>query len=77
MVRGERARALALCNEAETTLEQADLGLNLVMLRRAHGRFQGGAEGDALVAHADALLREQGLAEPVRIVRMFAPTGKD
>jgi hypothetical protein len=47
------------------------------MLRRAHGRFLGGAEGDALVARADEALRAEGLSEPVRIVRMFAPTGKE
>jgi len=77
MVRGDRVRALALTTEAETTLERAELGLNLLMLRRAHGRFLGGAEGDALVARADALLKAEGLQEPARIVRMFAPIGKD
>jgi hypothetical protein len=77
MVRGDRARALSLVTEAEATLERGDLGLNLLMIRRAYGRFLGGAEGDALVARADAVLEAEGLQVPARIVRMFAPTGKD
>ena len=77
IVRADRAAALPLLAEAEAMLERAELGLNLVMLRRAHGRFIGGAEGDAMVSAADTFMRAEGLQVPERIVRMFAPTGRD
>jgi eukaryotic-like serine/threonine-protein kinase len=75
IVRGERARALPLLADAAAALERGELRLNLVMLRRAHGQLVGGAEGEAMVAEADAFMRGEGLAAPERIVRMFMPTG--
>jgi hypothetical protein len=71
--RGDRARALVLLEEAEAGCESAEMGLCAAAARRRRGELLGGEAGRALIAAADAWMREHGVRNPARMTALYAP----
>jgi hypothetical protein len=72
-VRGQTARAIALLDQAIPAFEAADMFLSGAVARRRRGELEGGASGHALVAAADAWMREQKIKMPRRMCSLMAP----
>jgi hypothetical protein len=66
-------RALTLYTDAERRFEALDMALHAAAMRWRRGQVLLGDEGRALVASADASLRDQGIVRPDRMVAMLAP----
>jgi serine/threonine protein kinase/tetratricopeptide (TPR) repeat protein len=58
---------------AAAQLELVEMPLHAAAARRLLGRFQGGTEGQALIAQADAWMREQKIQNPARLAALLAP----
>ena len=71
--RGDAAAARDLADEAERRLAAVGMGQYAAAARWRRGQATDGAEGERLVAEAGALLAEQGVREPGRMVGMLAP----
>ena len=69
---GDLDSAVELLEEAESLGDDADLILSRTSMMRARGVLLGGDEGEALVAKADTLMREQGVHKPARVAEIFA-----
>jgi len=70
--RGEKDRSIAELRIAIESLERTGMPMFAAAARRALGVGLGGDEGDALVAEADAWMRERGVQDPARFARVFA-----
>jgi serine/threonine protein kinase len=72
-VDGDRPGALAGLAAAEESLAAVDMRLYSAAARRRRGELLGDAEGDRLVAEADAWMAAQGVNEPERMTPMYVP----
>ena len=72
-LRGDAASARKGLAEAASAFESADMRLYAAATRRRLGRLLSGAEGDALIAAADAWMVGQGVRNPARMTAVFAP----
>jgi serine/threonine protein kinase len=70
--RGETERAHALLDEAVRQMDAHDMSMSAAALRWHHGRLVGGSEGAALIERADAFFRDEGAAEPQRLIQLTA-----
>jgi hypothetical protein len=68
--RGQRERAIALCERAEQGCAANDMAMYAATMRRQRGVLTGDAN---LVAEADARMRAEGIRVPERIAALFAP----
>ncbi len=66
-------KAIEILREALAELEEKGLGLHASAVRYRLGQLLGGTEGSALVQRAEKDLRDEGVARPERMVRVFAP----
>jgi hypothetical protein len=71
--RGELDRAAGLYAEAGRAFDALEMVLHAAAMRWRHGQILLGEEGRGLIDGADALLREQGVVRPDRLVAMLAP----
>jgi hypothetical protein len=71
--RGNAQDAARLLEDAETTLESADMVLYAAAARRRRGELTGGNEGRALITEADAVMSRQEVRNPARMAAMLAP----
>ena len=72
-VRGEPEAARRLLAVAAAGFDRADMALYAAAARRQLGRLTGGAEGTALVAQADGVMRAAGVPRPDRLSHVLAP----
>jgi tetratricopeptide (TPR) repeat protein len=72
-LRGDRPGALAAFQAAEQGFTACDMALHAHAARGRRGELQGGTEGQALVAEAEAWMRGQGIVRPDRILAVIAP----
>ena len=72
-VRGDRAAAQSLLEQAAERFEAADMELHTRVTRRAWGLLEGGTRGQAAVRATEDWLRDQGAAQPDRIANLFLP----
>jgi hypothetical protein len=70
---GDRARSLALLDEAEARVLRCGMAGYAAAIERRRGEMVGGPEGRARVAASEAALRAEGAARPDRIADMLAP----
>jgi hypothetical protein len=70
---GDDTRVLAAVDAAIAAFDEAALPLESAYARRRRGLIVGGSEGRALIDAADATLRAQGVADPVRWISSQAP----
>ena len=73
---GEIATAAASFDEAARGYASAEMSVQAASARRAQGALLGGVEGRTMVAEADALLAEQGIADGARWAGMLTGLGK-
>jgi serine/threonine protein kinase len=71
--RGDTTRALGEVDTALGAFAAAQLPLETAYALRRRGKLIGGEAGEALVAEADAALREKGVADPMRWICSQAP----
>jgi len=71
--RGDITRALGEVDAALGAFAAAQLPLETAYALRRRGKLIGGEAGEALVAEADAALREKGVADPMRWICSQAP----
>lgn len=72
-VRGERELAQGLWERAAGGFAAVDMALHAAVARYRQGEAMGGDEGKELRREAEGWMRQQGIAEPERMVRMIAP----
>jgi serine/threonine protein kinase len=72
-LRGRRARAIELLEEAEDQLEQAEMSLFAASAQRRRGQLIGGLEGRELVRLADVTMNDHGIVNPTAVTGMLAP----
>jgi len=72
-VRGESEAARRLLAIAAEGFDRADMALYAAAARRQLGKLTGGAEGLALVAQADGVMRAAGVPRPDRLSHVLAP----
>jgi serine/threonine protein kinase len=72
-LRGRRGRAIALLEEAEDQLEQADMVLFAAAAQRQRGVLVGDVEGSEIVRQADAVMSRHGIVNPAAVAGMLAP----
>jgi serine/threonine protein kinase/tetratricopeptide (TPR) repeat protein len=70
---GDLDAAVKQLRLAIPALDQVDMALFAMPLRRRLGELLGGDEGAALCAQADAWLAGEGVANPARMMAMLAP----
>jgi serine/threonine protein kinase len=70
---GRPAEAIARLDEAIDRLGATDMPLIAACARRRKGQLIGGAEGNALIATADAFMTAQRIARPARMASMLMP----
>lgn len=76
--RGHRRGTLLALDEAEASLEAAEMGgLIAAVVRRRRGEVLGGVEGLAQQEQADAWLKSQGIRRPERIADVYLPGNFD
>ena len=74
VLRGRKDAAVKLLSDVVADRDSAErLPVYAVYARRALGTLTGGSQGAALVAEADAFLRERGVVDPERFVACTAP----
>ena len=73
LLRGNRDDALRLLGAALAGYEAAGMPLHAAYLRRRRGELEGGETGRSDVEKADAEMRERGIADPSRWLRVQAP----
>jgi serine/threonine protein kinase len=71
--RGDRSRALALVDAAESGCDAAQMGLCAAAARRRRGELLGGEAGQALVEAADEWMRQRDIRNPARMTALLAP----
>ncbi|MBW2526992.1 MAG: hypothetical protein JRI23_22620, partial [Deltaproteobacteria bacterium] len=71
--RGESEDAVALFRESAAQLEALDMLFKAAVAERRCGELLGGDEGAAMVAHSEAAMRKQGIAEPSRMAALVLP----
>jgi tRNA A-37 threonylcarbamoyl transferase component Bud32 len=70
---GDDGAARRLLDQAITAFESINMGLYAAATRRRLGQMIGGAEGQALMAEADAWMARQTIRNPARMAAVFAP----
>lgn len=70
---GEPRAALAHLRAAEAGFEHADMRLFAAATHRRTGELIGGVEGRDLVAHADSVMRSEGIVRPDRMTAALLP----
>ncbi len=73
VIDGDDERALARFADSERVSDDAGLGLHAAAARWSRGQLLGGDEGAALRDAALDMIRDEGLAQPERLARIFAP----
>jgi hypothetical protein len=76
-IEGRTDAAVARLKESVTGLDASGIAAMAQAYRRHLGRLIGGSEGEALVARADAWLREQGVVRPDRFARGIVMNGTE
>jgi tetratricopeptide (TPR) repeat protein len=71
--RGDAQAAIGLLASAESGFETTDAGLYRAAARCRRGELLGGAEGQRLVAEAEAMMRDQRVANTLRLRSLLAP----
>ena len=71
--RGSRQDAAATLERAETALEAAGMAGFAAAARYRRGQWQGGPQGEALVASATAWMRSQEITNPARMADLHVP----
>ncbi|WP_437636729.1 serine/threonine-protein kinase [Sorangium sp. So ce854] len=71
--RGHTAAALSLLGSAAAGFDAREMALFAACARRRRGELLGGEEGRSLVGAADAWMAGQGIRNPARMARIFAP----
>ncbi|WP_437624417.1 serine/threonine-protein kinase [Sorangium sp. So ce1151] len=71
--RGHTAAALSLLASAAAGFDAREMALFAACARRRRGELLGGEEGRSLVGAADAWMAGQGVRNPARMARIFAP----
>lgn len=69
----DRARAIARLRIAEEAARSEQMWLHHHVANRRLGELTGGARGAAMVAEADAWMREEGIKRPDRMSEVIAP----
>jgi hypothetical protein len=72
-IAGDDEAARTLYARAEQQLVEADMAIYAAAVRRRRGELLAGDEGGHLVSDADAEMRAQDIADPVRFARMITP----
>ncbi len=70
---GDRAGALSQMASADLLYQRSEMQGFLAAGRRRHGELLGGAEGQQLIATADAWFATQRVENPAALTRCFAP----
>jgi hypothetical protein len=71
--RGQADRAAGLLEAAERELRAADTHALAAAAQRARGEVIGGDKGRALIEESEAWMAKQGVVNPARMTRFFAP----
>jgi serine/threonine protein kinase/tetratricopeptide (TPR) repeat protein len=72
-VRGDRETTVKLLRDAADRFDKIPMTLCAEAVKRRLGVILGGDAGEALVARADAWMKEQGIRRPDRITDVYAP----
>jgi hypothetical protein len=72
--RGARELSLELLDDAIARYEKLEMVLQAAAAKRRKGELQGGSEGGALAAEAEASLRDRGIRNPSRWLALVAPS---
>ena len=72
-LRGERARALGLLEDAAAGFDAAEMPLYAAVARRRAGELSGGEKGLQLLLVADAFMAREEIKSPARWAAMLAP----
>jgi hypothetical protein len=70
---GRQAEAAALLDTAAHAADAADMKLFAAAARFRQGALLGGAQGNALVAQAEAFMASQKVQNPARMLELFVP----
>jgi eukaryotic-like serine/threonine-protein kinase len=70
---GNASQAAKLLGNAADAADSADMKLFGAAARRRQGLLLGGAEGQSLVAVADAFMASQRIQQPARMMELFVP----
>jgi eukaryotic-like serine/threonine-protein kinase len=73
MTEGQTETALQQLEEAIAGFTEAEMALHAAVARRRKGELLGGANGQALIAEADAAMEAQGIRKPQQWADMYAP----
>jgi hypothetical protein len=71
--RGDRTAALSQMASADLLFQRSEMQGFLAAARRRHGELLGGAEGQQLIATADAWFATQRVKNPAALTSCFAP----
>ncbi len=71
--RGRRDEAIAHLGRAAAAFDHSEMSLWGIMARRREGEVRGGAEGEAMIEAADALMMRLEIRRPDRFTDMLAP----
>jgi serine/threonine protein kinase len=75
--RGRPGEAVRQLEAAIQGFDAAEMALHAACARRRKGQLLGGEEGRALIAAADARMREQGIKNPARWAALYTPGFSD
>jgi tetratricopeptide (TPR) repeat protein len=70
---GQPDHAVVLLREAIELAHKGDMALCVALARHRLGTLLGGDEGRALIAQAEHWMFSQGIVQPERVMRLFAP----
>lgn len=70
---GDRCGACTVLGETIAIFEKVGMPLHAAVARRRLGECLTGAEGDRLVAEADAAMIGRGICNPIRMTALYAP----
>ncbi|APR80613.1 Serine/threonine protein kinase [Minicystis rosea] len=69
--RADEGRAIDALRVAAGAYDAVEMKIHAACARHTAGALQGGAEGDAVSARADEVLRSEGVVDPARFARMY------
>jgi hypothetical protein len=71
--RRDHAAAVQLLGEATEQFESLEMKAHAAATRRRLGQLVGGDQGRELIEAADTWMKSQGIRNPVRMTRVYAP----
>jgi hypothetical protein len=71
--RGDKARALPLCEEAARGFDATEMALYAAAARHRQGELTGGDAGRELIAAAESWMTAQKITNPKRMCALYAP----